>query len=325
MLCILLRCYLQRNRRIKRSKLPLNQKRKAEEAHPRKKSKGIRESLAESGIEMVRLTQGPRRDFSSQFSPSLESQLQRDTDDQNSYNSEGETVLRLGQVPRRHPLVLERAISYFSLPSPVVEGADEEREISSLSLPSPVVGVAGRAAAVSSGEARIVYPAEEEEEEDGGDVGRVVSLGDSCVLEMLVRVMDDDERRGEDERVGIVSQEGREIDGVVVTVANLGTRVVESAEDGVERRVEGEESTHGDLDIRVEDGRLHRRELDSENECDDCSFKSTRASIGLDDSEGGKSGEEQTEGASQDVPAARRVEVIATERVRAMMGLNSSK
>ena len=71
-LSLLLRCYLQRNRRIKRSKLPFNQKRKAEEAHPRKKKqKGVKESLTESGIEMVRLAQRPRRDFSSQFSPSL--------------------------------------------------------------------------------------------------------------------------------------------------------------------------------------------------------------------------------------------------------------
>ena len=320
-LCLLLRCYLQRDRKIKRSNRTLHQKRKAEEAHPRKKSKGIRESLAESGIEMVRPTQGPRRDLASQFSPSLESQLQRDTDDQLAYNSEGETVLRLGQVPQRHPLVLERAISYFSLPSPVVEVVDEEREISYFNLPSPVVGVTERAAAFSGGEARIVYP-EEEEEDDGGDVGRVVSLGDSCVIEMLVRVMDEGEGRGE---VGIVAQERREIDGVVITVANLGTRVVEAEEDGVERGTEGEGSMHGDSSVRVEDGHLHRRELDSEDKSDDCSFKSTRGSIGLDNPEGGKSSEEQTEGAGRDVQAARSVEDVASERVRAMMGLNSSK
>ena len=274
----------------------------------------------EVGIEMVRPTRAPRRDFGSQFSPSLASQLQREIENQEADgNNEGET-LRIGQVPRRHPLVLERAISYFSLPSPVVEGADE-REISHFSLPSPVVGVAERAAAFSGAEARIVYVGEDYEVEDGGDVGRVVSLGDSCVIEMLVRVMDEDEGRGE---VGIIAQEGRDIDGVVVTVASLGTMVVET-ESGAESRDDRERSLHGDLGIRVEDGHLHRRELESEDEGDDCSFKSTRASIGLDRPESGKS-TEQTEGAGRDVPATGRVEVVASEGLRVvMMGSNPSK
>ena len=319
-LCLLLRYYRHRGRRNKHSKRTLIQRRKDEEAHPKKKSNGVRESTTGVFIEMVRPTQTPRRDFGSQFSPSLESQAQRNSPYQEAYeNDEGET-LRIGQVPRRHPVVLERAISYFSLPSPVVEAADE-REISYFSLPSPVVGVAERAAAYSGGEARIVYLAEEEEE-DGGDVGRVVSLGDRCVIEMLVRVMDDEERRGE---VGIVAQERREIDDVVVTVANLGTRVVEAEDDGAERGAEGEGSMHGGLGIRVEDGHLHGRELDSEDEDDDCSFKSTRGSIGLDDPEDGKSSEEEREGAGRDVRAAGGVEVADSEGIRVMMGLSPSK
>lgn len=267
---------------------------------------------------MVRPTQAPRRDFGSQFSPSLASQLQREISNQHA-DENPDQVLRIGEVPRRHPLVLERAISYFSLPSPVIEVANDEREISSFNLPSPVVGVAERAAAFSGGEARIVYSVEEE---DGGDVGRVVSLGDRCVIEMMVRVMaDDDEGRGEGV---VVAQEGREIDGVVVTVANLGTRVVEAEGSGGEREVEGEGSLHGDLGIRVEDGPLDRHELDSEDEGDDCSFKSTRGSIGLDNPEGGKSSEEQTEGAGRNVRAAVGIEIVASEGMRVMMSSNPS-
>ena len=324
-LFFLLRCYCRRGGSNKRFNRTFKQKRKDEEAHPGKKPTAVRLSTTEMNIEMVNIemvrpSQAPRRDFGSQFSPSLASQLQREIDDQLA-DENSDQVLRIGEVPRQHPLVLERAISYFSLPSPIVEVAEDEREISFFSLPSPVVGVAERAATFSGAEARIVWSAEDYEE-DGGDVGRVVSLGDSCVIEMLVRVMDEDEERGEGR---IVAQERREIDGVVVTVSNLGTRVVEAEGSGGERRAEEEGSLHGDLGIRVEDGHPHGRELDSEDEGDDCSFKSTRGPIGLDDPEGGNSSEEQTEGAGRDVPAVGRVEVGAPEGIRVIMSSNLSR
>lgn len=93
-----------------------------------------------------------------------------------------------------------------------------------------------------------------------------------------------------------------------------------------ESRDDGERSPHGDLGVRVEDGHLHGRELDSEDEGDDCSFKSTRVSFGLDSPESGKSTEEQPEGAGRDVPAVGRIEVVASEGLRVvMMGPNPSK
>lgn len=233
---------------------------------------------------MVRPTQAQRRDFGSQFSPSLESQLQRDpSENQEVVGSEGEA--EVGGQSRRQPLVPERTISYFS-------------------LPGPVVGVAETAAAFRTGDARVVYLAPS----DDGEMGRVVSLGDSCVIEMLVRLMDDEERRGD----GIFAQERREIDGVVVTVANLGTRVVEADESVGESRAEEWRSPSGGLGDWVEDQHLDGHELDSEDERDACSFKSTRGSIESDEPEGGKSSDEQMEGAGRDVGAAGGFEGVGS-------------
>ena len=223
---------------------------------------------------MVRPTQAQRRDFGSQFSPSLESQLQRaDSGDQEAGGSEGEA--EAGENSRRQPLAPERAISYFS-------------------LPGPVVAVAETAEAFQSGEARIVYLAPS----DGGEVGRVVSLGDSCVIEMLVRMMDEEERRSDGDGAGVL-QERREMDGVVVTVADMGTMVVEAEESGGERRAEEGRRTHEGVGEWVEDPHLDGHELDSEDERDACSFKSTRGSVESSDPEAGKSGDEQTEGAGR--------------------------
>ena len=253
---------------------------------------------------MVRPTQTERRDFGSQFSPSLESQLERTgTEDQEAVAGEAEA--EAGGPSQRRPIVPDRAISSFM-------------------LPSPIVSVAETAAAFNSGDARIVCLTPSS---DGGEVGRVVSLGDSCVIEALVRVMkdnDDEERRGGDEQrrgddgdgVGIVAQERREIDGVVITVADLGTRVVESTEEesGGEGGVDGDggRSPHdADLGDWVEDHpHLDRHGLDSEDERDDGSFKSMRDSMEEGEpEEGGKSGDdEQTEGARRDVGAAGGVE-----------------
>lgn len=228
---------------------------------------------------MVRPAQAQRRDFGSQFSPSLESQLQRaDSEDQEAGRNEGEA--EVGGQSQRQPPVPERTISYFS-------------------LPGPVVGVAETAAAFRTGDARVVYLAPS----DDGELGRTVSLGDSCVIEMLVRVMDDEERRSNGDRVGI-TQERREIDGVVVTVANLGTRVVEAEESSSERRAEAWRSMNGGLGEWVEGPHLDGHELDSEDERDACSFKSTRGSIESSEPEGGENGDEQTEGAGGGVGVA---------------------
>ncbi len=230
---------------------------------------------------MVRPTQAQWRDFGSQFSPSLraqsQSQSQGDSGDQEAGEGEDGGEAGVSGYARRQPLVPERAISYFRLPDPVV-GVDESA-----------------AAFRSSGEARVVYFAPSD---DGEVVGRVVSLGDSCVIEMLVRMMEDDERRDDRDRFGVV-QERRELDGVVVTVDDLGTRVVEAVESGGERGVdEGTgRSPHGGLGGWVENPHLDGHELDSEDEGDDCSFKSTRGSVGL-------SGDEETEGAGRGVRAA---------------------
>ncbi|KAK0509199.1 hypothetical protein JMJ35_008570 [Cladonia borealis] len=302
-------------------RLTFEQRRKAEEAHPKKYSNRARESRTGEGIMMVRPTQTERRDFGSQFSPSLESQLQRTgTEDQEAVAGEDEAEAEAAGPSQRRPTVPDRAISSFM-------------------LPSPIVSVAETAAAFQSGDARIVCLTPPS---DGGEVGRVVSLGDSCVIEALVRVMkdnddeerrggdeerrdddaertdDDDERRDDGDRIGIVvAQERREIDGVVVTVTDLGTRVVESAEEeesGGEGRVDRDAgwSPHdADLGDWVEDHpHLDGREVDSEDESDACSFKSMRDSVDEGEpEEGGKSGDdEQTEGARRDVGAAGGVE-----------------
>ena len=256
---------------------------------------------------MMHPTQAHRRDFGSQFSPSLESQSQalselqsqRDSEDQEQTASEGEAEEDGGQSSRQ-PLASTRTISYFT-------------------LPSPVVGLAETATTFTSGDARIVYLTPSS---DGGSVGRVVSLGDSCVIEMLVRNMDEDdeERRSDDgdQRVGIV-EERREIDDVVVTVADLGTRVVEEAEVEEEESVSESRAVEwgsdgGGLGELVEDPHLDGHELGSEDERDSCSFKSTRGSIeGGEPEEGGKSGDdEQTEGAGGDVGTAGGVEGVGS-------------
>ena len=240
---------------------------------------------------MVRPTQAQWRDFGSQFSPSLGSQSQSQGDSAGQEAGEAEGEAEVGGYAPRQPLVPERAISYFS-------------------LPDPVVGVAETAAAFRSEDARVVYFAPS----DDGEVGRVVSLGDSCVIEMMVRMMDDDERRGDGDRVGTV-QEGRELDGVVVTVADLGTRVVETEESGGERRVDEDagRSRNGGLGNWAENPHLNRHELDSQEEADDCSFKSTRVSAGLSEQEGGRSGDEETEGAGRGVRAAGGFEGVGPE------------
>ena len=262
-------------------------------------------------IEMVRPAQATqRRDFGSQFSPSLESQLQRaDTQVQEAGGSDLELQLQRVNTQVQETVETEDEVEEDgqSLQPPLAP----QRTISDFALPSPVVGVAETAAAFQSGNATIVYLMPSSD--DGEDLGRVVSLGDSCVIEMMVRVMndDDEERRGDDgDRVGTV-EETREIDDVVVTVTDLGTRVVEEGEDesGGEGRVEGGFRWHrrnGDLSGNVEDAPLDGQGLDSEDERDYFSFKSTRGSIEAGEpEEGGKSGDDvQTEGAGRDVGAA---------------------
>ena len=199
-----------------------------------------------------------------------------------------------------------------------------DRAISSFMLPSPIVSVAETAAAFNSRDARV---ARLTPSSDGGDVGRLVRLGDSCVIEMPVRVMNDDDD-GEEERIGndgdrvgiVVAQERREIDGVVITVPDLGTRVIDQAgeeeRDG-EGRVDGDgrwSPRDADMGDWVEDHpHLDGREMDSEGESNDCSFKSMRDSMEEGGpEEGGRSGDdEQTEGAGRDVGAAGGVENAA--------------
>ena len=250
---------------------------------------------------MVRPTQAHRRDFGSQFSPSLESQSQRDSEDQESTASEGEAE-EDGRQLSRQPLAPARTISY-------------------LTLPSPVVGLAETATTITSGDARIVHLTPSSDGGsvgrvvsigDGGEVQRVVTLGDSCVFDMVVRVMNDDdeeERRSDDgDRAETVEEERREIDGVLVTVTDLGTRVVEEADEESfsESRAVEWGSINGGLGEWVEDPHLDGHELDSEDERDASSFKSTRGSIEEGGpEEGEESGDdEQTEGAGGDIEAA---------------------